>query len=59
MSSTTDLELARQRLAAKWIQTYTKNAILNGEWDSGFMLKNELEQVRFERAALREINPDD
>ena len=49
-----DIEEARERVAARWIQTYTKNAIINGEWDLGRLVKEELEQVRFERVAMRD-----
>ena len=56
----TDIKLARQRVANKklWGRPSEK-AILDGYWDLGDIIKEELEQVRFERAALKEVNPDD
>jgi len=55
----TDIELARQRVASRWSAGYTKRAIINGEWDLGRLVKDELEQVRYERTALREEIADD
>jgi hypothetical protein len=57
---TTDIELARQRVAAKKVWgRVSERAILTGQWDEGDFIKDELQQVRFERAALKEVNPDD
>ena len=55
----TDIELARQRVAFRWVHGYTKRAILNGEWDRGNLVIDELEQVRYERASLKEEIADD
>lgn len=55
----TDIELARQRVASRWVHGYTKRAILNGEWDLGNLVIDELEQVRYERASLKEEIADD
>ena len=55
----TDIELARQRVASRWVHGYTKRAILNGEWDSGSLVIDELDLVRHERALLKEEIADD
>lgn len=45
------LQVARQRLAETYAQTYSKNAILNGDWDTGFLIKRMVEQVEREMLA--------
>jgi len=60
MTLVSDIDLARQRVAqSKLWGRVSEQAILKGHWDEGSLVKNELEQVRLERAALKEINPDD
>ena len=44
------LELARQRVAARYDQPYHKNAILAGEWDKGTIMQKELLTVLDEHA---------
>lgn len=41
---------ARQRLAEKYDQVYHRNAILQGEWDRGSLIKAELKKLKEEAA---------
>lgn len=51
MTHDTVLLVARQRLADKYAQTYTKNAILAGEWDNGFLVQQMRDQIEREMLA--------
>lgn len=42
------LERARENVAARHIQTYHKHAILDGEWDNGNLVLDELARIRQE-----------
>lgn len=41
----TILEKARQNVAARYVHTYTKNAILGGFWDAGAFVREEYERL--------------
>lgn len=42
---TTPLETARANVASRYEQPYHKNAILNKEWDTGDIVKDELARI--------------
>ena len=55
-----DVKAARQRLVdQKLWGRIPERAILKGHWDGGALIKDEFERISLERAALKEINPDD
>lgn len=54
-----EIDVARQRVSLRWVQGYTKRAILAGNWDTGHLVQEELKQVQAERAKMKEVNPDD
>lgn len=39
------LEQARRNIAERYVQTYTVNAILRGEWDNGELVGKEIERL--------------
>jgi hypothetical protein len=39
------LEAARQSVAGQYSSTYHRNAILEGEWDTGYLVKNEVARL--------------
>lgn len=39
------VEAARQNVAARFVQAYHVNAILNGDWDNGFLITDEVERI--------------
>lgn len=41
------IEAARRTVAARYDHTYHQNAIIRGEWDSGRLIKNEIERIEF------------
>lgn len=41
----TPIEIARQRVADRYVQPYQINAILSGQWDTGSLVKDELQAV--------------
>jgi hypothetical protein len=41
---------ARRRLADRTVQPYNKAAILNGDWDNGSLVRDELALVEAEQA---------
>lgn len=44
------IEQARARVAERYSQTYHKNAILAGDWDSGSLVQNEVKAIEAEQA---------
>lgn len=44
----TPIEIARQRVADRIVQPYNKNAVLNGDWDTGSLVQNELKTLLIE-----------
>ena len=60
MNDQSIVETARQRLADLWLQPYTKNAILDGQWDSGKLMQNMIDIVTREAASnMEETLADD
>ena len=41
-----DIEKARQAVAARVPQTYHVNAIMRGEWDNGALVRDELAKLK-------------
>lgn len=41
------IEHARQNIAERYAQPYTKRAILRGEWDNGYLVRDE--RLRIEK----------
>jgi len=39
------LETARRNVAERYTAVYHKNAILSGEWDTGYLVKNEVARL--------------
>jgi len=50
----TIIEQARARVADRYSQPYHKNAILNGDWDSGSIVQNEVKALEAEQEQCRE-----
>lgn len=44
-----DIIIARRRVAERLSQPYNKRAVLNGDWDRGRLVQDELQLVRTER----------
>lgn len=51
MPDTTPLQQARENIAARYKQTYTINAILAGDWDTGSLVREERIRIEEERRA--------
>lgn len=43
------IEIARQRVAARTAQPYNQRAILNGDWDTGRLVQDELRKIEAEQ----------
>lgn len=41
----TTLQQARENVAARYAQPYHRAAILRGEWDAGFLVRDEIAKV--------------
>lgn len=55
MERTSPIQEARARVASRYPHTYHQNAILGGDWDSGRLVQDALEEVISERRdALKE-----
>lgn len=54
----TSLEIARQRVADRYQQPYHKRAILDGQWDSGGLVRTEQVRVEDELRAAGQDVPD-
>lgn len=39
------VEAARQNVASRFHQVYHINAILNGDWDNGYLIVDEVERI--------------
>ena len=39
------LETARRNVAERYTAVYHKNAILSGDWDTGYLVKNEVARL--------------
>lgn len=43
---TPELQAARDAVAERYAQPYTKRAILRGDWDTGQLVQNELTKIK-------------
>lgn len=39
------IEMAREEVAGRIVQPYNQRAVLNGEWDSGFLVQTEIQRL--------------
>ena len=45
------IEQARHRVAERYSHSYLKNAILNGDWDSGSLVQSAVDAIEAEQAS--------
>lgn len=52
------LKQAREEVALRYAQPYMKAAILNGDWDSGYLVQNALTGLRASLPVATEERPE-